>query len=323
MQKDKLKVARLSILAGVVLTMMKLVVGLAMNSISVISEAVHSSLDLLAALIAYAAVWFSGYPADEKHHYGHGKFENIAAIIEALLIVGAGILIIFQALPKLRGEIEIRSLGLGAVVMGLSAAINFMVSTALFRTAKKTGSPALTADAWHLRTDVYTSLGVFAGILAIRLTGLTIIDPIIALVVTLFIFKAAVDLLRESLGSILDLRLPEAEEEIIRDELIRYEGEFVEFHSLRTRKAGAERHVDLHLVVPCRCPIGFVHDLCERIEESLQSRLTNVQVLIHPEPCQPGKKECRNCSLNVKRQGKSNLASLSCAEELDKYDNEA
>lgn len=312
MQKTKLRVARLSILAGAVLTTGKLIVGLAMNSISVLSEAIHSGLDLLAAVIAYGAVWISGRPADEKHHYGHGKFENVAAILEALLIIGAGIFIIIQAIPKLKGEAGIHSLGLGALVMGISAAVNFVVSTLLMRTAKKTGSPALAADAWHLRTDVYTSLGVFAGILAIHLTGLTIIDPLIALVVTLLIFKAAVDLLRESLESILDVRLPEMEEKIIRDVLADYAGEFIEFHNLRTRKAGAERHVDLHLVVPREHPIGLVHDLCERIEASLEKSLIGVQVLIHPEPCRPERADCQVCSLCIKWYGPGKRSPFSC-----------
>lgn len=314
MQKTKLGAARLSIFAGAVLTAGKLAIGLAMNSISVVSEAVHSGLDLLAALIAYGAVWISGQPADERHHYGHGKFENVAAILEALLIIGAGVLIIAQAVPKLKGGHQIHSLGLGAAVMGISAAVNFVVSTMLMRTAKKTDSPALAADAWHLRTDVYTSLGVFAGILAIRLTGLTILDPLLALGVTLLIFKAAGDLLRESLQSILDVRLPEAEEKIIRDVLTLYAGEFVDFHNLRTRKAGAERHVDLHLVVPCRRPIGLVHDLCERIEESLQKNLTGVQVLIHPEPCRRQDDGCRVCTICIKWRGCNEQSNPSCGD---------
>lgn len=314
MQKAKLRAARLSIIAGAVLTAGKLAVGLAMNSISVVSEAVHSGLDLLAAIIACAAVWIAGRPADEMHHYGHGKFENLAAIIEALLIIGAGVLIILQALPRLRGESEIHSPGLGAAVMGVSAAVNLAVSAILMRTAKKTDSPALAADAWHLRTDVYTSAGVFAGLLAIRLTGLTILDPLIALGVTLLIFKAAVDLLRESVGSMLDVRLPEAEEKIIREVLTGYAGEFVGFHNLRTRRAGAERHVDLHLVVPRGRPISLVHDLCERIEKSLEKELAGVQVLIHPEPCRPAGEDCQVCSLCIKWHGTNDHFRPSCVQ---------
>src|SRR5690554_61072 len=190
-----------------------------MNSINVISEGIHSGLDLMAALIAYAAVRESNKPADDKHRYGHGKFENLAAIIEALLILVAAGFIIKEAVPKLYHTGEVTSLGLGIIVMGISALVNIYVSSRLMLVAKETDSPALAADAWHLRTDVYTSLGVLAGIAAIKLTGFYIIDPIIAIGVSLLIIKAAYDLLRDSLGSILDVRLPDQEEKIIREVL--------------------------------------------------------------------------------------------------------
>lgn len=308
MAGTKLGAARLSILAGAFLTAGKLVVGIAMCSVSVISEAIHSGIDLLAALIAYAAVSFAGKPADERHRYGHGKFENVAAAIEALLIVGAAVFIIFEAVPKLKGEAPVQALDLGAATMGISALVNFCVSAVLMKTAKETESPALAADAWHLRTDVYTSVGVLAGLLAIRFTGLVILDPLIALGVTLLIFRAAYDLLRDAVGSILDVRLPEEEENIIRGVLNRFAGEYIEFHDLRTRKAGAERHVDLHLVVPYGRPVGVMHELCERIEKALEERLAGTKVLIHLEPCgfeeEKAEKGCRTCGACLKWQGK-------------------
>lgn len=300
---DKLKVARLSVVSGIFLTVAKLIVGLSMNSISIISEAIHSALDLVAALIAWTAVWLSGQPADERHHYGHGKFENIAAIIEALLIAGAGALIILQAVQRLKEDAQIHSLGLGAMVMGLSAAVNFVVSSIIMRTARKTESPALAADAWHLRTDVYTSFGVLSGIIAIRLTGLTILDPLIAMGVTLLIFKAALDLLRESLGSILDARLPETEVRLIQKIIEQHAGQFVEFHNLRTRRAGSERHVDLHLVVPRRHSISLVHELCVQIEEDLAKSFSSIQVLIHTEPCRPESGDCEVCTMKIRLIG--------------------
>lgn len=309
MTPTKLGAARLSVLAGAVLTAGKLAVGTAMNSVSVISEAVHSGMDLLAALIAYAAVFFAGKPADERHRYGHGKFENLAAVLEAFLIIGAAVFVIFQAVPKLKGETQIQALDLGAATMGISALVNFFVSSVLMRTAKEKDSPALAADAWHLRTDVYTSLGVLAGLVAIRFTGLAVLDPLIALGVTLLIFKAAFDLLQESLGSILDVRLPEEEEKIIRDVLNSFAGEFIEFHDLRTRKAGAERHVDLHLVVPYRRPVGIVHDLCERIEDSLKKSLAGAKVLIHLEPCRVAERDCQVCTICIKWREKDGQTS--------------
>lgn len=281
----KAGVALLSICSNTFLVFGKLGVGLAMGSVSVISEAIHSGLDLLAALIAFFAVKAASKPADDRHNYGHGKFENLSSIIEAILILVAGVMIIIKAVPKLKGSTEIESLGLGALVMGVSALVNLIISRILLKTARETESPALEADGWHLMTDVYTSLGVFAGLGCIYLTGQTILDPIIAIVVALFIFKAAFKLIRESILSILDVNLPQAEENLIHGILNRYAEEYVEFHDLRTRKAGSDRYVDLHLVVPKYKDIDAVHNLCDRIEEDLREQLPGVQVLIHAEPC--------------------------------------
>ncbi|HBC92299.1 MAG TPA: cation transporter [Pelotomaculum sp.] len=282
---EKAKVALLSIGSNTFLTLGKLAAGLYMGSVSVISEAVHSSLDLVAAVIAFFAVKTAAKPADERHNYGHGKFENLSSIIEAILILVAGALIINSAVPKLKGGGEIESLGLGAGVMGVSVLVNLLVSRKLLKTAKKMESPALAADGWHLLTDVYTSLGVFAGLGAIHLTGQTILDPIIAIGVALMIFKAAFSLIRESVRSILDVNLPQTEENLIKGILYSYAEEYVEFHDLRTRKAGSDRYVDLHLVVPKYKDINDVHNLCDRIEDDLRAQLPGTQILIHTEPC--------------------------------------
>ncbi len=290
---EKIKAARLSIASNTILTLGKLGVGLLMHSVSVISEAIHSGLDLVAALIAFFSVRESSKPADERHRYGHGKFENVAGITEAILILVAAAMIIYNAYPKLYGGAKIHSLGLGAAVMGISATANFFVSRELMRVARKTESPALAADAWHLRTDVYTSLGVFAAIIAIKVTGLTVLDPLIAIGVALLIVKAAVDLIRDSMRSILDVRLPEVEEQAIREVLEKHSARFVEFHNFRTRGAGSQRYVDLHLVVPREWAINKVHEICDQIEEDIRAKLQDVQILIHTEPCG---RCCTDCS---------------------------
>jgi cation diffusion facilitator family transporter len=297
--QKKIKVARLSIISNSVLTIGKLVVGISMNSISVISEAIHSGLDLIAALIAYASVHESNKPADDRHRYGHGKFENLAAIIEAVLILVAAGLIVKEAVPKLYGATEVKSLGLGAIIMGISALANIYVSSRLMQVARETDSPALAADAWHLRTDVLTSLGVLAGITAIKLTGLYIIDPVIAIGVSLLILKAAFDLLRESMGSILDARLPDHEEKVIREVLQSYEDQYVEYRKLRTRKAGPQRHIDFSLVVPRGKQIVSTHSLCDSIEHDLSRRIPGAEVVIHPEPCVPGEGDCEICRVKL------------------------
>lgn len=292
----KMRAARLSIISNTLLTAGKLSVGIFMGSVSIISEAIHSGLDLLAAIIAFLSVHQSAKPADEKHKYGHGKFENLAAIIEALLIIAAAVGIMWHAVAKLRhGHGEIIALELGLGIMLVSGLVNWFVSAQLMKTAKQTDSPALEADAWHLRTDVYTSVGVFVGIGLIMLTGEYIIDPIIGIIVALLILKAAFELMRDSINSILDTRLPKEEEEAIQTVLSSYSERIVEYHELRTRKAGPQRHIDLHLVVPRCYSVLTAHQLCDDIEKSLQKKLPQSTVLIHSEPCTP-QVHCQGCA---------------------------
>ena len=296
---EKTSVALLSVASNTLLTSSKLVVGFLSGSVSIISEGIHSGIDLLAACIAYFSVRESDKPADSRHEYGHGKIENISGTIEALLIFVAVVLIVIESIRKLaqiiNGEdVEVGSVGLsiGLVVMGCSALINMFVSARLMKVAKKTDSVALEADALHLRTDVYTSVGVFVGLLVIRFTGWHIVDPLIALGVALMISKAAYDLVKKAFFPLIDVSLPEEEKAIIAEAINRHKSEFLEFHALRTRKAGAERHVDLHLVVPKTASIAEVHELCDMIEMEISERLTGVHVLIHTEPCNVHEMQC-------------------------------
>lgn len=287
-----IRVARLSIMSNTVLTTGKLAIGAGMGSISVISEGLHSGIDLLAAIIAYFSIHKASKPADTSYQFGYGKYENVASIIEALLIVAAAIVIVIGAWPRLFNPEPVLSLHLGIAVMSVSAIVNAVVSHILLKTARETESPALAADGWHLRTDVYTSVGVLLGIGMIKLTGWYIVDPIIALAVSLLILKAAWDLIRDSMKSILDVSLPEEEKEIIKNVLKKYEHKYVDFHALRTRKAGAERHIDLHLVTAHHLSVGQVHRLCKEIENSIRNEFPRCEVLIHAEPCDGS---CQTC----------------------------
>ncbi|MEW6573459.1 MAG: cation diffusion facilitator family transporter [Bacillota bacterium] len=293
----KARVALLSVVSNTVLTLGKFAAGISMNSVAVVSEALHSGIDLLASLMAFASVRQSAKPADEQHQFGHGKFENIAGAAEALLIVLAAGLIIWHAVRKLMHPEPVGTLGFGAAVMGASALVNLVVSQVLMKTARETDSPALAADAWHLRTDVYTSFGVFLGIGIIHLTGRVIVDPLIGILVALLILKAAFDLIRESMCSLLDVRLPEDEEKVIRQILDRFKNEYVEYHNLRTRRAGGERHVDLHLVLPYDTTLAEGNALVEKIKTAIQDRLPRTHVLISTDPCRV---ECEACRQECK-----------------------
>jgi len=282
---NKRKAALASIISNTVLVIAKLFVGVLTQSVSIISEAIHSGLDLLASFIAFFAVGVASKPADKQHQYGHGKFENVSGTLEAILIFIAAIWIIYEAYHKLLENSPVEQIGLGLLVMGFSGAVNWIISSYLKKVAQAEDSIALEADALHLRTDVYTSLGVFTGLLLIKLTGWAILDPVIAILVALLIIKEALELTKRAFLPLLDTRLDDADQAKIMDVLKIYAAEYIEFHKLRTRKAGAEIHIDLHLVVPKDWPIEKVHNLCNDIEAKLEQVFPNCHCLIHTEPC--------------------------------------
>lgn len=292
-QALKSRAALLSILSNTILVVFKLAVGIMMQSVSVISEAVHSGIDLMAAVIAWFSIRESGKPADDEHRFGHGKIENVAGTIEALLIFGAAVYIIIKAAMKIiSGTVEVEALGSGAAVMALSAMANYFVSRHLLKVARRTDSVALEADAMHLRTDVYTSIGVLAGLIAIKLTGIHLLDPLVAIGVALIIIKAAYDLTRNAFFPILDVRLPDAEEQIILDVLKGHPGKVLEYHKLRTRKSGNIRQIDMHLLVPKGLTVGEAHSLSHEITRQIEKSLPDSQILVHIEPC---REECDGC----------------------------
>ncbi len=294
MPDEKSKVALLSIVSNTILVLLKLFAGIATGSVSILSEAIHSSLDLVAALIAYIAVQISRKPPDEEHHYGHGKFENVSGTIEAILIFIAAVWIIIEAYDKLVHGVKVETLLVGIIVMAVASAANYLISMILMKTAIKTESIALKADAMHLRTDVYTSVGVLVGLGIIQLTGWTILDPIIAILVALLIIKAAYDLTIQAFRPLLDSSLSSEEVEEIKQALNNVDASAVlGYHKLRTRRSGPERYIDLHLVVARDFTVEQAHDLAHRMEDEIQQHLNNANVLIHVEPCSDD--DCSKC----------------------------
>lgn len=288
---SKLKVVRLSITSNSVLVVFKLIIGAAIGSVSVLSEAIHSGIDLVAALIAYFAVRSSAQPADKDHHYGHGKFENISGFVEAILIFLAAAWIIYEAVHKLLHQMEIVDIGWGILVMGLSSFVNMAVSRSLFKVGNETDSIAIKADAWHLRTDVYTSMGVMIGLGLIWLIELVWpghhvhwIDPVAAILVALLIFKAAYDLTLQSLGDLLDESLPKDENRSI-GELIKKQAEVISFKNLRTRKSGHTKFIEVDIIVDAAMSVEKAHALTDYITDDIEKVLTNSKVTIHIEPC--------------------------------------
>lgn len=283
-EQKKSNVAILSIISNTILVLLKFFVGIITGSISVISEAIHSSLDLFASFIAYFAVRKSSHPPDEKHHFGHGKVENISGAVEALLIFLAAAMIIWEAMEKIIHPHGMPKVELGIIVMAISAGVNFFISNRVMQVAKETDSLALEADAWHLRTDVYTSLGVLIGLVIVKLTNLPILDPIFAIAVALVIIKAAFELTNKTLEGLMDEKLPDSEEQKIKRIIKDCCPQVVGFHRFRTRKSGSISFVDLHLVVPPGLSIEEAHAICDTIELRAEKEIPNLQMVIHVEP---------------------------------------
>lgn len=309
LHKKKIQVVKLSVASNSALVVFKVIVGLAIGSVSVLSEAIHSGIDLIAALIAYFAVRSSGKPADREHRYGHGKYENISGFVEALLIFGAAAWIIYEAVHKLRNPQPIDMIGWGILVMALSSFMNMVVSSMLFKIGNEADSVAIKADAWHLRTDVYTSVGVMGGLAMIWFFSfffhdhdLLWIDPVVAILVALLIVKAAYDLTLQSLGDLLDISLP-AERDAEIGEVIKAQAGVISFKNLRTRKAGATKFVDFDLMVDGNISVEAAHAITDRITEALEARLGSVHATIHIEPCKLGcPEDCHpNCGSPEKK----------------------
>ncbi len=277
----KVQVARLSVFSNSFLIILKVMAGILSGSVSIISEAIHSSMDLLASIIAFFAVKISDHPSDEKHNYGHGKIENVSGVIEGLLIFVAAGWIIFEAIKKLITMTEVESIGIGSAVMFISAIVNTYVSRRLYKTAKETHSVALEADALHLKTDVYTSLGVAFGLLLMWVTKIHILDPIIAILVALLIIRESYELVKKAFFPLLDVAWDKEE----LDKLNRIFTDLkVNHHDVKTRRAGNYRFIDFHIELPPDVPFEKVHNFCSQIEDEIRNTFENVQITIHAEP---------------------------------------
>ncbi|MDR2945537.1 MAG: cation diffusion facilitator family transporter [Candidatus Adiutrix sp.] len=288
---QKTGAARVSIISNISLVLLKLLAGLWTGSVAILSEAIHSAMDLLAAVMAYVSVRVADKPADFQHPYGHGKAEHLAALFEGVLIVVAGALIIRQAARGFAAPEPLPEPGWGALVMLVSAAVNIAVSRFLFRVGRETDSSALIADAWHLRTDVYTSLGVFAalgGILLGRLLApelpLAVLDPLCAALVALLILKAGVSLCWEAMAQLLDHSLTPQELALVQSHIQQYAPGIKGYGAVKTRRSGSCRVVYMELLVDGDMPVEQAHALGERVAESIREHFPDSQISFHLEP---------------------------------------
>ncbi len=274
----------LSVLSNTTLIILKIVAGLLSGSVSIISEAIHSGMDLVASIIAFFSVRVSSRPADKGHPYGHGKIENVSGVIEGLLIFVAAFLIIKEAIIKLIHPTEISQTFIAIAVMGISSIVNIIISRTLYKVAKREESVALEADALHLKTDVYTSAGVALGLLLMKVTGISVLDPITAILVALLIIKEAWSLCRNAFRPLLDASLLEEEEAQIKEILETYDEQIKGFHKLRTRKSGNIKYIDFHMLVDGSLTVDIAHTISKELEIVIEQKIKNTNVNIHIEP---------------------------------------
>ena len=281
---ERARALRLPLATNALLVLAKLAVWVISGSVSVLSEAVHSGADLIMTVVQLFSVRAAVRPADEDHAYGHGKFENIAAALQAFLILAIAALVVIEAIVRLRSGATIAHLDLGIAVMLASGALNVFVSRSLARSAVREGSPALAAQASELRADVWTALGVAATLLAIRITYFTILDPIFSLVVAGVIAHSAYDLTAGAVGELTDQRLPAPDEARIREIIESHKGLFVSYHKLRTRRSGSGEFIDFHLQMSAQLSLKDAHDMSDAIVADIKREMPRAHVLIHLEP---------------------------------------
>ncbi len=281
----KIKTARLSVFSNTFLIIIKLVAGLLTGSVSILSEAIHSGIDLIAAAIAFFAVKISSRAPDKKHPYGHGKFENISGVIEGLLIFLAAFWIIYEAVHKIIYPTEVKMFLLAGSVMLISAVVNFFVSRRIYKVARETHSIALEADGLHLKTDVYSSIGVGFGMLFIWITGWHIFDPIFAIIVALFIMKESFDLVSNAFSPLLDEQVSDDEYNALERQILQWTSErSVSFKNLRSRKSGPSQIIDFTLLVQPDMTVMASHEICDNIESLITSNYFEPEITIHVEP---------------------------------------
>lgn len=280
----RVKVALLSIVSNTTLIILKVIAGILSGSVSIISEAIHSGMDLVASCIAFFSVKQSAKPADKEHPYGHGKIENISGIAEGLLIFIAAGMIIKEAVEKIQAPAEIEQATVAISVMIFASITNLLVSRKLYTVAREEDSMALEADALHLKTDVYTSLGVAVGLVLIKVTGLLILDPIVAILVALLIIKEAWELCKNAVDYLLDTRLTDAEEAQIEKIIRNHSDKFKDFHKLKTRKSGNMKHIDFHITVDHHLTVEETHDIIGCLKKDMWEEFKNTRVNIHVDP---------------------------------------
>jgi cation diffusion facilitator family transporter len=286
---------KLAMVVIIGLIVLKVIVSVISNSISIVAQTVDSVLDVFSISITLVALRMSGAPADRKHPFGYGKAEGLCALLQAVLVLGAGCFIVYSAIQRIINGAAIDP-DEGIVVMVISILASFFLSRHLRRVAKATDSTAVDASARNIGADVYSAAGVLVGLLLVRTTGLVVLDPIIAVIVAGLVLKAGYEVLIRALRELLDSALPKKERETLNNCLKEHSTQLVGFHAIRSRRSGKRRFIDLHILMPRYFSLEKAHDMCDHLERDIKDRIPNANVLIHMEPCKP--KDCPQCAIS-------------------------
>ncbi|HEY5731201.1 MAG TPA: cation diffusion facilitator family transporter [Anaerolineales bacterium] len=281
------KFAWLSIGAAVATIGIKTFAYFLTGSVGLLSDAIESLVNLAGAVMALVMLTIAARPADEDHVYGHSKAEYFASVTEGILILGAAIGIMVTAVQRLIEPRPLEQLGIGLGVSLLASVINWAVARRLMVEGKKRSSISLEADAHHLMTDVWTSIGVIGGVAIAGFTGWNFLDPIVAILVALNIVWTGFQLVRRSVSGLMDEALPENEQKIIHDVMEKYRKAGIDFHALRTRQAAARRFISVHVLVPGDTTVHDAHHIVEEFEDDIRLSLGGVvTVFTHLEPAE-------------------------------------
>jgi len=293
---SKLAIAVVSLLIAV-----KIIASILTGSISIRADAIHSIIDLTGVIIGYIGIRVALKPPDSGHAFGHGKAENIASVVIACVIFIAAGTIFYEAIRRIITEEPVKLVTMGIWVTAAAIVINGAGSWYILRVARSTDSVALDASAHDMLADVWSSSAVLLGLILVRLTGIVRLDAIVALLVALVITRTAFLTMKRSIGGLIDVRLPKAEEDEIIACINEHITQLAGFHEMRTRKAGSQRFIDLHLMLPKNTSVEEAHQMCDHLEEDIESRLPNSNVTIHVEPCDIECEQClvSSCSLRI------------------------
>jgi cation diffusion facilitator family transporter len=283
----------LALIVVLFLIILKVVVAIITKSISITAQATDSLLDLFAIGVAFFAVRLASEPADEEHPFGHGKIEGMASVIQGILIIAAVVFIVYAAIDRIINKTPLEFTVSGIGVMAVSVIASIFLSRHLQRVAKVTGSTMVDALAKNINADIFSAAGVLAGLIVVQFTNIIVLDSVIALVMSVLILRSAYQVGRRSFVELTDTRLPKDEHDMLLKLIREHLDQFPGFHDVRSRRAGSQRFIDLHLVMRRNTSVEEAHEMCDHLEQDIRKHFPDASIVIHVEPCSSD--DCRLC----------------------------